>query len=156
MKFLYTDIDYVLSLSTEIEYHNTKWGLIQEFNPKAVKIYNQILAETGALPIVTSDWRYHHSLQSLQEIFTEWAGITVAPVGVTPEIPGIVLQRQAEWRAMEILAHVAEFKPDAWVAIDDLELSPWLKSKNFVRCSSSHEGIKQSGKMHKTIQKLNS
>ena len=155
MKFLYTDIDYVLSLSTETEYFNTKWGLIQKFNDKAVKIYTQILADTGALPIVTSDWRYHHSLQSLQEIFTEWAGITVAPVGLTPEIPGIVLERQAEWRAMEILAHVKEHKPDAWVAIDDLELSPWIDRKHFVRCASYNEGIKQSGKMHKTIQKLN-
>ena len=155
MKFLYTDIDYVLSLDTETEFFNTKWGDIQEFNPKAVRIYNEILEATGALPIVTSDWRYHHSLKNLQEIFVEWAGITVAPVGVTPEIPGITLEQQARWRAKEILAHVEQFKPDNWVVIDDLELTPFLPKDHFVRCANYHEGIKESGKAFRVIQKLN-
>jgi len=154
MKFIYTDIDFVLCLASEYKYHDTKWGLIQKFNPGAVKVYNQILTETGALPIITSDWRYHYNLESLREIFLEWAGIIVKPAGITPEIPGIVLQRQAEWRAKEILEHVNQFKPDFWVAIDDLDLSPWIDASHFVICPRSNEGIKQCGKANKVIKLL--
>ena len=43
MKILYTDIDYVLSLSSEYTQKQTKWGWVSRFNAKAVSVYNEIL-----------------------------------------------------------------------------------------------------------------
>ena len=155
MKILYTDIDFVLSLSSERTQKLTKWGYVHRFNAKAVNVYNEILEKTGAYPVITSDWKDHWTLQQLKEIFVEWAGISIPPIDVTPSIPGVTLQRLKEWRAMEILKHVEEHKPESWVAIDDLYLSAWIPDEHFVYLPRSREGIKQSSKKEEIIKKLN-
>jgi hypothetical protein len=155
MKFIYTDIDYVLSLGSEIVNHHTKWGILQKFNPKAVNVYNHILKETSAIPVITSDWRFNHTLSKLQEIFIEWAKIDVPPIDVIPELPRRTVQNMDEWRAKEILMHVEKHKPEAWVAIDDMDLSKWLGDDHFVHLPKFMEGIKQIGKAEKIIKKLN-
>ena len=43
MKFMYLDIDGVLSLGSEIHPKLTKWGYVHRFNAKAVKILNDII-----------------------------------------------------------------------------------------------------------------
>jgi len=158
MKILYTDIDYVLSLDSEMSKKNTRWGWVCPFNKKAVNIYNEILRKTGAEIVITSDWKLHWTLKELQEIFTEFAGINKAPIGITPSSWGHIftsLQQLEECRAYEILKHAEEFKPEAWVAIDDLKLTPWIKDEHFVYLTRSNEGIKQSGKKQEIIEKLN-
>lgn len=155
MKILYTDIDYVLSLSSEPNMKMTKWGWISPFNKKAVSVYNDILEKTGALPVISSDWKHHHTLTELQEIFVDFAGITTIPIDTTPYIPGATLQKLEEFRAKEILQHVEKRNPDAWVAIDDLDLSKWIDPLHFVHCPRMNEGIKQSGKAKEAIEKLN-
>jgi hypothetical protein len=155
MKILYTDIDYVLTLASEINAKQSKWGSIHRFNPKAVSVYNEILEKTGTEIVVSSDWRNRFSLEELQGIFTEWAGIIKPPIGVTTTYK-TNMQRLDEFRAKEILEHVAEFKPDAWVAIDDLYLTPWIPDEHFVIVTRIYEGIKQSHKKEEIIEKLNS
>jgi hypothetical protein len=158
MKILYTDIDYVLSLSSEPNKKNTKWGWVSPFNIKAVRIYNDILFKTGAEIVISSDWKLHWTLKELQEIFIEFAKIDKAPISVTPSSWGHMftsLQQLEECRAYEILKHVEEFKPTSWVAIDDLKLTPFLLDENFVYLPRSNEGIKQSSKKDEIIKKLN-
>jgi hypothetical protein len=154
MKILYTDIDYVLSLGSELHPKMTKWGYVHRFNKKAVQIYNEILEKTGAEIIISSDWKNHFSLQQLQEIFIDYAGIIKAPIDVTPTIPGIILKKLEEWRAKEIMESVLNYKPDAWVAIDDLNLKPWIPENYFVHLPRFMEGIKQSSKKEEIINKL--
>jgi len=153
-KFIYTDIDGVLSLGSEIKFKSTKWGNIPRFNEKAVKVYNDILEKTGIVPIISSDWKYHFTLEQLQEIFIEFAGINVAPIGVTPTLPGATIQNLEEHRCREIMEHVLIHKPDVWVAIDDLKLTPWMPENYFIHLPRFMEGIKQSGKKEETIRKL--
>jgi len=155
MKILYTDIDDVLSLSSEMYPKSTKWGSIYRFNKKAVEVYNEIIRKTDAEIVVSSDWKTHFSLQQLQEIFTEWAGIIKPPFDVTPTIPGVTLQRLEEWRAKEILAHVEKYKPESWVAIDDLMLNSFISDEHCVWLSRINEGIKQTSKKEEIIKKLN-
>ena len=155
MKFIYTDIDGVLALGNEYNRKMTKWGYIYKFNKKAVKIYNEILETCDAWPIISSDWRIHYSLEQLQEIFTEWAGICREPVGVIPHFKEATLQRLEEFRAKEILEHVEKYKPEAWVAIDDLDMTKWLGDEHFVLLPKWSEGIKQTGKKKKIIDRLN-
>lgn len=157
MRILYTDIDLVLSLMTEIKPQQSKWGLICRFNSKAVDVYNFILKETQAVPVITSDWKLYYSLKELQEIFKEWAHIDVAPIDVTVNYWGEcykTFQEIEECRAMEILEHVNRIKPESWVVIDDLNLSEWIKEDHFVHLPHPNEGIKQSGRKQEIIRKL--
>jgi hypothetical protein len=158
MKILYTDIDFVLSLGSEMGEKMTKWGLLSRFNAKAVKIYSEILLETGAYPVITSDWRHDLTLNQLQEIFTEWAKISKdcnKIIRTTSHISGATIQRLAEFRAKEILKDVEESKPETWVAIDDLDLKPWISDEHFVHLPRFMEGIKQCHKKEEIIKKLN-
>lgn len=158
MKILYTDIDYVLSLDSEPNKKDTDWGWIPPFNKKAVDVYNEILRKTNAEIVISSDWKLHWTLKELQEIFIEFAGIEKAPLDVTGSSWGVIFKsfkQLEECRAHEILKHVDKFKPEAWVAIDDLYLLPWLQDENFVFLPRSNEGIKQSSKKDEIIRKLN-
>lgn len=152
--YLYTDIDYVLSLASERTFKQTKWGHVHKFNNKAVKVLNFILEQTMADIIVSSDWKNHFTLQQLQEIFVEWAGVCRPPIDVTPHVKGATMQTLEEYRAKEILEHVLINKPDSWVAIDDLDLRPWIPDNYFVHLPISNEGIKQNGKAQKIINIL--
>lgn len=155
MKFLYTDIDSVLSLGSEMTAHSTPWGLLNKFNKKAVKIYNEILKETGAIPIISSDWKHHFTLEQFKQMWEQWAGIIVAPLDFTPHIPGATIHTLENFRSKEIKQHAAEFKPESWVAIDDLDLSYWISKEHFVHLPRFMEGIKQTGKKTEIIRKLN-
>ena len=148
------------------------------FDVKAVKILNDILDKTGAEIVVSSDWRYHATLEELGEYYTS-KGIIKKPIGVTDMFKDIFPK---EWgylrfradieleRSMEI-RHWLENHPEVthWVAVDDLDMSvdflgdrfsakdgsdvkPGLT--NFVHTPSSYEGIKQNGIKQKIIKLL--
>ena len=165
-KYLYTDIDGVLCLGSEIKPKNTKWGWVYSFNKKAVKIYNEILKITDAEIIVSSDWKDEYNLKQLGEIF-EWQGIIKKPIGITPSLANKTMQFLERDRCREILIHVNINKPDIWVAIDDLDLQDWwsgklvvhdYKEKNkdphFVFMPKFNEGVKQTGKFTEICDKL--
>ena len=155
VKIIYTDIDDVLSLGSEIHPKLTKWGYVHRFNAKAVKVFNEILKETGAEIVISSDWKNHYSLKDLQEIFIEWAGIDKAPIDVTRTFGNTALQLLEEFRAKEILEHAGNLMPYSWVAIDDLSLRFWIPENHFVYLPRYMEGVKQSGKKEEIIRKLN-
>jgi hypothetical protein len=153
MKLIYLDIDGVLSLGSEMHPKLTRWGYVHRFNAKAVKILNEILKETNADIVVSSDWKDFYSLNDLQEIFI-WQKVSKAPIDVTKSLPGKTLQLLEEVRAREILEHADKIKPASWVAIDDLDLRFWIPSNHFTICCSFMEGIKQTGKKQEIINKL--
>ena len=116
---------------------------------------NQILKETNALPIITSDWRFKFTLSQLQEIFKEWALIETLPIDTIPEISNTIGMNNDELRANEILLHIKKYNPKSWVVIDDINLSKWIDKDHFVHLSRPSEGIKQTGKFKEIIKKLN-
>jgi hypothetical protein len=148
------------------------------FDVKAVKILNQILEKTNAEIVVSSDWRYHATLEELGEYYIS-KGIIKKPIGVTDMFKDIFPK---EWgylrfradteleRSMEI-GHWLENHPEVthWVAVDDLDMSvdfladrfsakDGLDAKpgltNFVHTPKSWEGIKQSGIKQKILTYL--
>lgn len=197
MKILFLDNDGVICLSNNWGERAKKWANFKRDNPdveftdrpvqcrfddfddKAVKVLNEILEETGADIIVSSDWRLHANLEELGEYY-ESQGIIKKPIAVTDLFQDLFPK---EWNAFRFRAdlelersmeinHWLENHPEVthWVAVDDLDMSikflgdmfaaedesdkkPGLT--NFVLTPRSREGIKQSGVKEKIIEFLN-
>ena len=148
------------------------------FNPKAIKVLNTILETTGAEIVVSSDWRFHATLEELGEYYVS-QGIKKKPIATTDNFKDIFPK---EWSALRFRAdlelersmeiqHWLENHPEVthWVAIDDLDMSVEFLSNhfsakddsdkkpgltNFVHTPKSWEGIKQSGIKDKVIKFL--
>ena len=87
MKVIFLDNDGVICLSSNWGGRSKKWAKYRSANPetvklmsvapvdvrfdnfdqKAIKILNEILEETGAEIVVSSDWRFHANLEELGE-----------------------------------------------------------------------------------------
>lgn len=125
------------------------------FNKKAVKVFNEICGEVDPVIILSSDWKLQHSLEALNEFF-EWNGLSHKITDITSnlwKIRFMTVQELDECRAAEILLYVHEREIKNYVAIDDLNLKPWMPN-NFVHTSRSNEGIKQSGVKDKILSIL--
>ena len=132
----------------------------------AVRVLNDILLESGADIIVSSDWRLHCTLEEMQDFYKQM-GVIKAPIGMTElyshtddfDRKGYTLEDQ---RSIEIEKYINLHKPDKWVAIDDMDLSEKFGDisgnkisglKNFVKCKPS-EGLKKLGMKKKIMQFL--
>ncbi len=148
------------------------------FDRKAIKVLNWILEKSGAEIVVSSDWRFHATLEELGEYYIS-QGIMKKPIGMTDMFKDIFPREwsQLRFRAdleleryMEI-KHWLENHPEVthWVAVDDLDMSikflgerfsSWDGSDtnpgltNFVHTPRSYEGIKQSGIKDKVLSYL--
>jgi hypothetical protein len=195
MKALFLDNDGVICLSNNWGGRSKKWAKYRSANPetskqlsdapvevrfddfdkKAVKILNEILEQTGAEIVVSSDWRLHATLEEIGEYYTS-QGILKKPVGFTkllgqfddPE--NFVWSRQwrlEQSRSLEILQYLKDHpEVTEWVAVDDLNMGipqvheSWGEMEmdwgltNFVLTPKSTEGIKQSGIKEKVIKYL--
>ena len=158
---IFLDIDGVLSLDfDEHTYSNQeKWfpKMIARcpLNKKAVKFFNKICAVVDPIIILSSDWKDHYDVGLMNEFF-EWNGITHKITDYTSSLWGVrfmSFQELEECRAAEINLYVQERELTNWVAIDDLDLSPWIPD-NFVRTPKGNEGIKQSGIKDKILKRL--
>jgi hypothetical protein len=195
MKVIFLDNDGVICLSNNWGSRTTKRrkaGLrasvpplelpvdirFDNFDKKSVKILNEILEETGAEIVVSSDWRFYATLEELGEYYTS-QGIIKKPIAVTGMFKDLFPK---EWsslrfradleleRYMEIQHWIDEhLEITKWVAIDDLDMSvsflgdrfssadgtekkPGLA--NFVLTPRVNEGIKQSGVKDKILMYL--
>ena len=196
MKVIFLDHDGVICLANNWGSRHKKqkkWGGMKlsmrgseiplkyrfdNFDKKAVKILNEILEMTDAEIIVSSDWRFHATLDELGKYY-ELQGIIKKPIGVTDVFKDIFPR---EWSALRFRAdlelerymeinHWVENNSEIthWVAIDDLDMSveflgdrfsssdgsdakPGLT--NFVHTPRENEGIKQSGTKEKIIKFL--
>lgn len=144
------------------------------FDKKAVEVLNQILRETDAEIVVSSDWRYHATLEELGEYYTS-QGIIKKPIGVTKSLGECEIQSDFEFSKgygleQERTIEIKQFLFDNpqithWVAVDDLNMGkqssysiPTVNREwgleNFVHTPKSREGIKQSGIKEKILKFL--
>ena len=195
MKVIFLDNDGVICLSNNWGGRSKKWAKYRSANPetskqlsdapvevrfddfdkKAVKVLNEILEQTGAEIVVSSDWRLHATLEEIGEYYTS-QGILKKPVGFTkllgqfddPENFVWSLQwRLEQSRSLEVLQYLKEHpEVTEWVAVDDLNMGKnqthkaWGEMEmdwgltNFVLTPKSSEGIKQSGIKEKIVKYL--
>lgn len=142
---------------------------LDNFNKKAIDVLNEILEETGAEIVVSSDWRFHATLEELGEYYLS-QGIIKKPISITPNTLPLDLKYfnrntdLEETRSYEILKWLKEH-PEVthWVAIDDLDMSERFGDisgnlkwglKNFVHTPKPNEGIKQTGVKEKILKFL--
>ena len=133
------------------------------FDKKAVDVLNEIITITDLEIVISSDWRLYCTLEEMQKFYQK-EGVIKSPIGFTPifkdikDVPedfpwkmSICLEQQ---RAFEIKTWLNE-NPNVtnWVAVDDLDMRSEIWGlDNFVLCSKSSEGIKQSGVKEKIIK----
>lgn len=189
MKVLFLDNDGVICLSNNWGGRSKKWAKYRSKNPetsryiddapvevrfddfdkKSIKVLNEILEETGAEIVVSSDWRCHANLEELGEYFLS-QGILKKPVGVTKMLGQCNQPENYPWlrkwdveqsRSLEILQYLFDHpEVSQWVSIDDLDMGKngeeWKDwgLDNFVLTPSRTEGIKQSGIKEKIIKFL--
>jgi hypothetical protein len=191
MKVIFLDHDGVICLSTE-------WGgrfkkqtrvgrklsqsveslpvdaRFDNFNKKAVKILNEILEETGAEIVVSSDWKRWATVEEMGEYY-ESKGIIKKPIAFTPNLGQCTWYNNWAWssdwdlemtRVIEIKQYLHDHPEIThWVSIDDLDMGKtgvkwgsefehdWALD-NFVLTPKSMEGIKQSGIKDKILKFL--
>jgi hypothetical protein len=174
MKVIFLDNDGVICLDNNWGGRTRKWKEYQKLNPenqlvilapveyrfddfdqKAVKVLNEILEETGAEIVVSSDWRLHATLEELGDYYIA-QGISKRPIGLTrtyvdirKDMPeGVEVQsqfygedyafpytRNDEYeivRHLEILQYLKDH-PEVthWVAVDDLNMGKEITSKYY-------------------------
>jgi len=185
MKVIFLDHDGVICLSSNWGGRTKKWAQYRSANPessvllkdapvsvrfddfdtKSIKILNEILEETGAEIVVSSDWKLHANLEELGDYY-ESQGIIKKPIAITPNLKDFEPESSSlfnfkGWleraRCLEIQRWLLENNVDSWVAVDDLDMSnEFLKPglENFVLTPRSREGIKQSGIKDKILKFL--
>ena len=191
MKVILLDNDGVICLSNNWGGRTKKWAKYRSENPdgskekkdapvffrfddfdtKAVKVLNEILEETGAEIVVSSDWKLHATLEELGDYY-ESQGIIKRPIALTPNIQhctvhGNLFIWSTQWeseqlRTIEIKQYLHDHPEIThWISIDDLYMGkigePWKDVwaiDNFVLTPRSSQGIKQSGIKEKILNYL--
>lgn len=195
MKAIFLDHDGVICLSTEWGGRfkkQKKWGgrklsmtpseipleyKFDNFNKKAIKVLNEILEETGAEIVVSSDWVMYATLEEMGQYY-ESQGIIKKPIAFTPNqenctcydnetFPWNKTWHLEQCRSIEIKQYLVDHPEITnWVAVDDLNMGKtglyysmefvhdWGLD-NFVLTEKDNEGIKQIGIKDKIIKYLN-
>jgi hypothetical protein len=150
------------TLSMPVEYR------FDNFDEDAVKVLNEILVETGAEIVVSSDWKNWATVEEMGEYY-ESKGIIKKPIAFTDSIlyddyddfPWHNKSELEQTRSLEIAQYIGQNPVIThWVAIDDLNMSltdvdgtSW-GLKNFVLTPEDKEGIKQTGIKEKVLEYL--
>lgn len=193
MKCIFLDHDGVICLSNNWGGRTKKWSKYRSENPesssdkrdapvfvrfddfdeKSVRILNQILEQTGAEIVVSSDWKRWANVEEMGEYY-ESQGIIKKPIALTLDLGDCTWENgeRESWfwtprwdlemtRVVEIRQYLHDHPEIThWVAIDDLDMGKNGESwknwglDNFVLTPRSNEGIKQSGIKEKVLKYL--
>ena len=136
------------SMPTEDEFADTGITFFSDFDPKAVAALNDIIQQTGAEIVISSDWKRETTLSGMCEFYQQ-QGIKKMPLAYTDWLPGAPTYH--EQRAGEINAWL-EQHPEItqWAAVDDLYMGTWLT--NFVWAKDVHLGIKDTTVQQQIIE----
>ena len=136
-------IEFINDKSIPVEYR------FDNFDEKAVEVLNEILQETGAEIVVSSDWKKHATLEELGDYY-ESKGIIKRPIAVTDlfvvkadewnecgfipnDFPWWRYDQLEQERHFEILYWLKEH-PEVthWVAVDDLNMGKGIHTRPIV------------------------
>lgn len=164
--YIFLDIDGVLATSQQYYTNRKKWHEMYDcyrFDEKCVKVFQEVLAKANLLGdyepviILSSDWKHKYTIEIMNQIF-KWNDIHNWEISdYTSNAWGTKFKSASELeecRAYEINQYVNEHEDiKHWIAIDDLNLSPWIPD-NFIHTPRANEGIKQSGVKDKILKMI--
>jgi hypothetical protein len=196
MKIVFLDHDGVICLDNNWgsrRKKQNKWGGMKlsldrksipveyrfdDFDQKAVSILNEILDETDAEIVVSSDWKHWATVEEMGEYY-EMQGIKKKPIDFTKNLGQCSFQdkKSFQWsytydleqsRYVEITQYLMDHPEiTQWVAVDDLHMGKHVENSkygsfdrddwgltNFVWTPRCSEGIKQSGVKDKILKYL--
>ena len=163
-KIIFLDIDGVLATHLQFMMNRTKFRkkypeadelrIPYPFDEGCVKIFNEIIEETGADIVLTSDWKLHWDLDEIDKIF-KYNQVVKSPFvfteNDTKSFGNITLNR-----AWEIDLFIRANDVDNFVIIDDLWVDKYMKfGEGRIVRTKDMEGLKQSGIKDKIINILN-
>jgi len=123
------------------------------FDSKCVKIFNEILKETDAEIVLSSDWKLYWTLIQLDTIFKN-NGVKKSPIDITTTTL-VSISLTEKNRAHQIKDYIKRHKPKKFVIIEDLNIIPFMDGiKNHVVRTCSAEGLKEIGIKSKIISIL--
>lgn len=151
-KYIFLDIDGVLTTISEsmdtdnlLYWKDNSWAknlnVHYPFNEDCVKILNDILKETGAEIILSSDWRKHRTLEQLDIIFKN-NGVIKSPIDITPNYRNNYSNFEYA-RSVEIVHYIVENTIDInnIVVLDDLNLEMLFPPKLRTRFIKTYDGL---------------
>jgi hypothetical protein len=154
--YLFLDLDD--TMITTKQYFSKKLHpkyLTNPFDPKCVKVLNEIIEKTNPVIILSSDWKLRFTLDILNEIFKD-NGVNSIITDITPDFWGTQftkLQDADMCRGFEILKYVHQYQIEKYAAVDDMNLNGWIPD-HFVQCTHATEGLKQSNVKEKILKIL--
>ncbi len=165
------DIDGVLATHKQYRTKKSSPYYLSEYNcypydEKCVKILNEIIEETDAEIILSSDWSLYYTLEQMDGIFKH-NGIIKSPYDFIEQKALKVSASAALNRGFSIDEHIFFHQHEFgnYVIIDDLDITcynnKWSQERTvdydkFVHCSrGDFEGIKQTGIKEKILKILN-
>ena len=161
-KTIFLDIDGVLATHTEFMRSTRKFrdkfelakelSLPYPFNKKCVEVFNEILDETNAEIVLSSDWRIHWNLEELDKIF-KFNDVKKSPIDITGK-KYVSITNYAHNRVLEINEYKEKNDVGTFVVIDDMDLDLYFID-NFIK-TKNNEGIKQLGIKNKILKILQS
>jgi hypothetical protein len=166
MKVIFLDIDGVLATHKQYMMNRKKFqdknpiakelNILYPFDPKCVKVFNEILDATDADIVLSSDWKLHFSLEDIDKIF-KFNGVNKSPIDTTVN-EDASMSNQTMNRAFQIGEYVTRKNITNYVVIDDLNVGKYMvitneEDKFFL--TDDFEGIKKVGLKDKIIKKLN-
>lgn len=194
MKVIFLDHDGVICLSTEWGGRHKKQQKVgrklsqsveslpvdarfDNFNKKAIDVLNEILEETNAEIVISSDWKRWATVEEMGEYY-ESQGIKKKPIAFTKMVGECTCYNEHTFawstrlmleqeRSIEINQYLQDHPEIThWVSIDDLNMGipqtheSWGDLEmdwgltNFVLTPKSTEGIKQTGIKEKILNFL--
>jgi hypothetical protein len=148
-KVIFLDIDGVLATEECWQTTEKKFGKnIYRWNDNCVKTLNEFLNETGAEIVLSSDWRIHFDLNTLDEIF-KWNNVIKSPIAITDAYRYNMSFNLELDRIHQIKRFLENNSIKSWVCIDDLNLKSDIVP-NFVQVDQEH-GISYDGVKEKLL-----
>ena len=170
MKVIFIDVDGPLAWGTWsdgpvaiLEGTKHKFDIPYPWVKESCDALAEIIKQTDARLVVSSDWKKHFGFIQLSMIFEHYGIGRWNLLDITTHFnPMKKMSSSIEWdRANEIRIWVKSFKPDSWIAIDDMQLSYSFMSLKIPKWRHVQvdgdfgNGGKLKDKMDECINKLN-
>ena len=173
MKMIFLDIDGPMANTTWLDgkVKITETTVIPyAWEQEQCDSLKRILKATGAVVVISSDWKQYYTLEQIRSMFRYYGLPGRSVVGVTINDKPKLSANHQFTRAHQIKEWVKSRKPEAWVAIDDMNLGheferygkemKWMSGDNHVQtvgdwADFSKENLTLSQLESKIIEKLN-